>query len=301
METTLAPTSRAKALASLALKLSAACWGSATVMTKAVLEVLPPFLTLVLQLSASVAVLWAVTLAAGLAPRLGATERRAALGGLLEPGLAYGVGIPGLMLTSAANAAVIGAAEPAAILVLGWVLWRSPIGSALGVAVTATMLGVWLITARGEQSGGASLAGDALVVLGVIFAALYLLSSSRFVARVHPLPLAALQQSLGLVMALGLLVVAWPTGLEAPPRQLSAGMVMAAMASGIVQYALAFWLYLVGLRAMPVGEAGLFLALTPVFGVVAAIAFLGESFTPTQAAGAAMVVGAVAWMARRQA
>lgn len=300
MLTTLAPTSRAKTLASLALTLSAACWGSATVMTKAVLDALPPFLTLVLQLSASVTVLWAVTLAAGLAPRLGPTERRAALSGLLEPGLAYGIGVPGLVLTSAANAAVIGAAEPAAIIIIAWALWRSPISAALGAAVSATVVGVWLITASGAQSGSASPAGDALVFAGVIFAALYVLSSSHFVVTIHPLPLAALQQSIGLFTALALLALAWLTGAEQPPVVLSSPVVMAAMASGVVQYALAFWLYLIGLRSLPVGEAGLFLALTPVFGVLAAIVFLGEGFMPLQAAGAVMVVGAVAWMARRQ-
>ena len=292
-------TSRARGFAALALTLSAACWGSATVMTKAVLAELPPFLTLALQLGASVAALWAATLLVGLRPRLGPLERRAALSGLLEPGLAYGVGVPGLVLTSAANAAVIGAAEPAVIVLLGWLLWRRPVGPALAAAVAATMAGVALITLTGADVDGASLLGDAMILAGVMLAALYVLASSRFVAAVHPLPLAALQQSVGLVAALALLALARAAGMEAAPTAIPPAVAAAAMASGVVQYALAFWLDLVGLRVYPAGEAGLFLALTPVFGVAAAAAFLGETVAPAQATGAALVIGALVWMARR--
>lgn len=37
--------------------------------------------------------------------------------------------------------------------------------------------------------------------------------------------------------------------------------------SGIVNYSLPFWLYLVAIRSLPVGVAAQFLALAPVFGV----------------------------------
>ena len=37
-----------------------------------------------------------------------------------------------------------------------------------------------------------------------------------------------------------------------------------------------FWLYLIGLRVLGAGAVGLYLALTPVFGVVAAFFWLGE-------------------------
>ncbi|ANK72926.1 MULTISPECIES: EamA family transporter [Ensifer] len=46
-----------------------------------------------------------------------------------------------------------------------------------------------------------------------------------------------------------------------------AGMLALALISGIVQYALAFWLYLIGLKRLPVSTAALFLTLTPVFGI----------------------------------
>ena len=43
------------------------------------------------------------------------------------------------------------------------------------------------------------------------------------------------------------------------------------MGSGIVQYACAFWLYLWALKGLRADEAGLYLSLTPVFGLMVAI------------------------------
>ena len=77
------------------------------------------------------------------------------------------------------------------------------------------------------------------------------------------------------------------------PAQMPASVVLAAAASGIVQYALAFRFYLTGLRALPVTTAAAFLTLTPVFGVTGAILFLGETLTLLQGLGAVTVIAAL--------
>jgi drug/metabolite transporter (DMT)-like permease len=76
-------------------------------------------------------------------------------------------------------------------------------------------------------------------------------------------------------------------------------MLLLAVGSGLVQYALAFWLYLVGLRGLPVSVAGMFLTLTPLFGVAGGMLFLGEGATALQLLGAVLIVGAVATVVRR--
>ena len=68
---------------------------------------------------------------------------------------------------------------------------------------------------------------------------------------------------------------------------------MAIVASGALYYALAFWLYLAGLRRTSATFAGSFVTLIPVFGLIAAAA-TGESLKGQQWAGALIVVGAVA-------
>lgn len=281
-----------RGIAALAMTASAACWGFATILTKAVLAEIPPFTTLAIQLSASVAFLWAATLCAGQKVSLDRTAVRAAGAGALEPGLAYGVGVPGLALTSAASASVIGAAEPAVILLLSWLMFRERVAPVLMLAMPFATAGVLLVTLDGAAAAPRQAIGDAMILAGVVFAALYVLLSSRSVTTFHPLPLAALQQSVGLLCALGMLAVAQAAGAEVVAVPTPSALSLA-LASGVVQYALAFLLYLIGLRALPVGSAGLFLALIPLFGVAGAAAVLGETISVAQMIGAIMIVAAV--------
>jgi drug/metabolite transporter (DMT)-like permease len=277
---------------------SAACWGGATVMSKAALGTIPPFQLLAIQLAASVAALW---LAVALWRPVAAPGRavRAAPTGLLEPGLAYAAGVPGLALTTAANATVIAALEPVLIIaLLAALAWRWPDG-AVAAAALAAVAGVCLLSLPGAVGLGAGdLWGDALVLAGTGFAALYVVASARAVAGVPPLLLTAAQQTagLGLVLALGggVLLAGAETWARPPAPVLAL-----AVASGLVQYALAFFLYLTGLRRFDPATAGLFLTLAPLFGIGGAVAFLGERLAPLQLFGAAVTVAAVALVVRR--
>lgn len=296
-------------LALAAMVGSAACWGLGTVASKGALASLPPQALLAVQLAASVAALLAACAVLGLRPRTDRTGRRAAATGLLEPALAYGLGIPGLALTTAASASVIGAAEPAVVVLLAWALLREPPGRALMLAVAAAAVGVALVALAGPAGHGAAgggaagrLLGDLLVLGGTAAAALYVVLSSRFLADVAPLPLAASQQAVGLAAVLVGWGGGWAVGLAAPwPGEASLGAVLLAAGSGLVQYAVAFWLYLVGLRALGPGPAALALALVPVFGVAGAALALGEPVSAAQLVGAILVVAALLGAARAAA
>ena len=281
-------------VAILAMVLSAACWGSATVMSKGALAAFSPPVLLSLQLIASVTFLWVGVALAGQRVVLNAGTRRAALSGLLEPGLAYTTGTFGLMLTSAGNASLIATTEPLLIVALAWLLFRERIDARTVAAILAAMAGVAIVTGAHHGDTG-SLPGDGLVVFGTIFAALYVVASSRLVSHISPVALAALQQSVGLAFAL-LLLVAW-LPLESSIDELvraDAGQIALALLSGVVQYALAFWFYLIGLRRFKAGTAALLLTLIPVFGLSGAAMFLGEAIRVSQVAGALIIVVAIA-------
>lgn len=291
------------AAAVAAAVLSAACWGSATVMSKGLLDLLPPLTLLVVQLLASIVFLWGAVLFLRLRIRLDRPAQRASLSGVLEPGLSYSFGIAGLALTTASNASLIGTTEPLFILLLAWLLLRERIaGGVVGLAALAS-LGIGLVVLPDIRSGSGegTLLGDALVVLGTLFAALYVIATRKLVMTLDPLPLSALQQSVGLLWTLGLLALALAVGAvtlgldDVPPSVL-----LFAAFTGIVQYALAFWLYLFALRRLPANVAAFYLALIPVFGVGAAAVFLGEVLGPMQWLGAALIVVPVALMSRMQ-
>ena len=300
-EATPSPVSRPVAIA--AMLGSAACWGGATVMTKGALDSFGPFLLLSIQLTASVTVLWLATLALRVVRLPLRTIVKTGATGLLEPGLAYSVGVPGLVLTTASNATVIASLEPVFIFLLAWAFFGTAIRHLSIAAVAIAVFGVVLVSlARTDARLYAvfdeveTLFGDGLILLGTIFAALYVIASHRLAQTIPAILLTALQQSFGLAMVLVLLVMVLLAGWEAVPEQITFPMLSLAIVSGLIQYALAFWLYILGLKGIPAGLAGLFLTTTPIFGILGGILFLGEAVTSLQLLGVALVILGLCWV-----
>ena len=294
---------RRRSVAVLAAILSAACWGSATVMSKGVLDHMPPITLLAIQLTASITVLWLAVLALRFRVRLDRPTRRASLSGLLEPGLAYTFGIIGLALTTASNAALIGAAEPLFILFLAWLILKEQPGPPVLLLAVVATLGLVLVVAPDARgfAGQGSLIGDTLLLAGTLFAAFYVIATRRLVGTIEPLPLSALQQSVGLVWTLGVLAITLLTGLTTLGLDgLSWTVLLMAAASGVIQYALAFWFYLFALQSLPANIAGFYLTLIPVFGIAAAFVFLDETLSGLQWIGATLIVVSVGIVSRLQ-
>jgi drug/metabolite transporter (DMT)-like permease len=186
---------------------------------------------------------------------------------------------------------LIWAAEPALILVLAYLLLRERLGALGVVAVATALFGVLLVV----YQGGAS--GDAVGVL-VTFAAVAVCALYTIVTRVLLIADAALSVTLvQQVAALSFAVVAATAtqvfgGANVSVADVSPQGWVSAIASGLLYYALAFWLYLSGLRHVSASVAGSFLTLIPVFGIAAAL-FVGERLTERQWLGAVLVVGGV--------
>jgi drug/metabolite transporter (DMT)-like permease len=268
-------------LAVLAMIGSAAAWGGGTVMSKALLdEGLPPVTLLVVQLLASCTVLWLIVWGRRLPVR--GRDVRAGWTGVLEPGLAYLIGLIGVQWTTASQASIISATEPVWVLCFAVLFLAERVSIRTVGLLGVSMLGVILVT--GELSGtGGTWQGDALVLVGTLAAAGYVISSRHSAQHSPPLVLAAMQQTVGLGVAL----CALPFSATSAP--ISGTALLGAIACGIVQYALAFSLYLTALRTIPATYAALYLTLTPIFGVAGATVFLGERMDAVQWIGAILV------------
>lgn len=271
---------------------SAATWAAGLILTKLTLDTgSEPGSVLLVQLVASVAAL-AIACLVVRAPIRGAW--RHGWVGLLEPGLAYQLSLAGLALTSAANASVLGSLEPMLVPLIAWVLLRQRPRLRLVVVILGATAGSALVSfPNGDGSG--SFAGDALIVASVAAAALYVVVASKQVTTVRPLPAALTQQTwaLGFVL-LSLLVLG---GLRLPAGDV---MLLAAV-SGIVNYALPFWLYLSALTRMAVSRAATYLTLIPVFGVLGSVLVLGERVTWIDLVGGVLVVASLGYDATAQA
>ncbi|USJ28634.1 DMT family transporter [Ensifer adhaerens] len=269
------------------------CWSLGTILSKTLLTSFSPVTVLVFQLAPSVIALWSLAILSR--SPVPPVRMIALIGllGLLNPGLAYTLSMLGLAETSASVTTLLWAFEPILILGLAWAFLAERIDRRLvGLVIVATC-GVLLVSDGSTFRANMS---SALILAGVLCCALYSIVARNLIA--DPLFTIALQQSVALVWV----VAIWPLELR------SAGLPNIAsvspkdfgtlIISGLLYYALAYWLYLRALWAMPASVAGSFLNLIPVFGVFGSFVFLDESLTLLQWFGAALIVGtaiAVMW------
>lgn len=279
----------------VAAVLAALCWGTATVMSKSALADVSPVSLLVLQLAGSVAVLWLVVWRQRTVSGRWREIMRYAWLGLLEPGLAYLLGLIGLTDMKAGAATLIQSSEAIMIVVASVVILRvAPTGRFLVLSIAAL---AGLVVALGlldfSEATGNGVFGVTLMFFATAVAAIYVVLSSRIALKTSPIVIIAWQQTVALVFALVLLPVEWllsPDGIGLPQ---SLRIWLLVLVSGIVQYALGFSLYMRALGSISANIAGSFLNLTPVFGLGIAFVFLDEMMTPLQLAGTAVTITAV--------
>lgn len=273
------------------------CWGAGMTLTKLALGYFAPSLLLVVQLLASIVFL--ALLLPVLRIRVSSWPRllRVSGLGLLEPGLAYFLGLEGLQRIGAAEAVVLSSTESILVVLLAWLLAiERPRGIVLALAVVGGIGAMLVAGSHFNDIGAPSLWGDLLLLGGVLSAAGYVVLSSRLASVTEPLSTLIGQQVVAVLFAIGLhLAFAGPSGNF--PSVPAYGWTLAAV-SGIVQYACAFWLYLWALKGLRAGEAGLYLSLIPVFGLLIAIPVFREQLAPLQWMGALLIIGTIAVLTR---
>jgi drug/metabolite transporter (DMT)-like permease len=281
-----------------------ACWGVGTVVTKQVLGDVAALTLLPIQLAASCLLLAAVAVLAGTRRarsdrfRWSLQTRRLAALGILNPGLAYALGLLGLTSISASMSVLLWAAEPVLILLLAAALLREHIPAALAGALGTAVVGVLVVVYQPGTAGDA--AGVALTMSAVGACALYTVLTRRLLLDDESLALVLAQQVAALVFAVLLATaVQLATGNGWSIGNLSRKTWIAAAASGVLYYGLAFWFYLAALRRVPASVAGAFLPLITIFGVAAGY-LVGERLAGRQWTGAAIVVLATVAIAVQQ-
>ena len=134
--------------------------------------------------------------------------------------------------------------------------------------------------------------------------AAYTVVCRKLLADDAALSVVLVQQVAALVLAAVLLAVAHAVRPQPVLDAVSIWGWVSAIASGALYYAVAFGLYLAGLRRVPASVAALFLMLIPVFGVAAGYLMLAERLSGRQWFGAGLVlaaVGAATLLRRHQA
>jgi drug/metabolite transporter (DMT)-like permease len=274
---------------------AAACWGVGTVITKEALGGFAALTLLVVQLVSSIAILLVLARVLGIRPTYRPGIGRLTALGVLNPGLAYTLGLLGLTRTSASLSVLLWALEPAFIFVLAHLFLGDRTTRWSQLALACALSGVVLVVYQ-PGAGGDAL-GIALLVAGVTTCAAYTVISRHLLADSESVSVVVGQQLVALVFAAAALVAVQTLDGDALRADGSTTAWAWAVASGGLYYGIAFWLYLGGLRLTTASVAGSYLALIPVFGLAAAAA-LGDRLTLAQWAGALLVVAGVAGVIR---
>ena len=132
--------------------------------------------------------------------------------------------------------------------------------------------------------------GILLLLSAVLCCAFYTVFSRKLSERVDPLFTVAVQQTAGFAWALALLSANTPFGSVADIRAISPDLLAAAVISGLLYYATAYWLDITALRSVPAAVAGSYFNVIPVFGIGLAHMFLGETLTLIQWGGAGAIL-----------
>ena len=278
-----------------ALVAAAGCWGIGTVVSKQVVDDVAPLTLLPVQLAVSCAFLLVVALVRREPLIWTPPVRRLAALGVLNPGIAYALGLIGLTTITASMSVLLWALEPVVILLLAALVLRERIPPALAVTVAVAISGVLLVVYQPGASGNA--VGITLTLISIGFCALYTVLTRRLMLDDSSLTVVLAQQAAALVFAIAVAsVVELAGGPGWDLAGLSAGTWVGAGVSGILYYGLGFFFYVAGLRHVPASYAGAFLPLIPVFGIAAGY-LVGERLEPRQWLGAVVIVAATATIA----
>jgi drug/metabolite transporter (DMT)-like permease len=155
------------------------------------------------------------------------------------------------------------------------------------VALTVATAGIALIVLKSDLTLDAA---EFVVALSAIAWAMHIVVVGRVAERVDPLRLALVQMLvLMLVGSVGMLANADPA-----PRW-SGGFVASILFLGVVTNALSFLVQAWGQKRIPPTRTAILFSAEPVFGAVFGVWLAGERFGPRDAAGAALVMAAVAF------
>ena len=278
---------------------AASIWGGMYVVSRMVLEVIPPVTLVFMRL-----VLGTITLAIVIrltAPRLpsrGDVKLMASLG-LVGMCISLVAQFAGTHLAGAANGALITSATPAFMLVFAWpILGTRPTIRQVGALILATT-GVLVVTLLGTdaptEAPGSHLAGNTFLLVAAVTWALYSVLGGRASSRYDALVTTAYATGFGALFTLPL--VPWELA-STPMGSLDWPVWTGILYLGIVSTAGAFYLWNRSIARLGASLPGLLFFAQPVVGGLLGATVLGEVLSTSFFIGGALVASAVVLSAR---
>jgi drug/metabolite transporter (DMT)-like permease len=272
---------RTALLATLALLVITACWGSTFFLTKDLLERVPVLDYLAVRFATATVAL-AVMFPRAVGRLSAAARRRAVVLGLLY-GVAQILQTAGLEHTAATVSGFITGLYVVCTPLLAAPLLRQPIGRATWAAVLLAVAGLAVLTLRGVSVGY----GEALTFVAAVLYAGHIVGLGAWSRAEDAMGMAIVQL---LVVTVVCSLVTAPDGLELPG---SSGDWLSVLYMAVVAAALALAGQTWAQAHLPPTRSAIIMSMEPVFAAFFAVLLGGEDLTGRMLVGGAMVLTAM--------
>jgi drug/metabolite transporter (DMT)-like permease len=201
-----------------------------------------------------------------------------------------------LSITTVSHASLMVGTMPV-ILAVGATVFAHERMDRIGwAALAGSTCGAALIAFGGHAKGGATLAGDALVVVSLMIALFWILFNKQLMERHSHVVVTAYGLLLGTVM----LVVWVPVRYGMPPvHGVSLKAWLALAGSGVLCTATTTLLWNWGMTQVPASQAGVLLNMEPLIGSLLGVLVLGERLGPSAWVGGGLILAAAVTLTTR--
>jgi drug/metabolite transporter (DMT)-like permease len=256
---------------------AASIWGGMYVVSKVVLEIIPPFALVTLRLILGILTLAVILLVRGF-PRISKIEFLQILGvGFVGYGVSLSLQFLGTKLSTAANGSLVTSATPAFVLLFAWMLLRERITTRRLIALIVATLGVVaVIDPRTAQLDPELFLGNLFLIGAAITWALYSVLVRRVTQNIDVLLFSLIAFIGGLPVTLPAGAWEWST---LGVGEITPGVVGGVLFLGVISTALAMVLWNTAFAYLDASLASLTFFAQPVVGSLLGWWFLGEEIT----------------------
>ncbi|WP_208948206.1 DMT family transporter [Segnochrobactrum spirostomi] len=274
----------------LILVMLCASWGVQQVMVKVALPTFPPITQTALRSGIAGIVMLVVALRrpkAGLLVRYGTLKWGLLLGSVFAA--EFAVLNIGLQWTDASRASVLFYTSPLMVaLAAQWLLPHERLAPVQWVGLVVTFLGVVVVmNSKAASSSESRLLGDGLVLLAAAgWTTSTMLIKTTPLARISPEKILVYQLVVSAIL-LGVAALMFGEHITWPPAPIALASV-AMQAIWVASFTYVLWFAM--LAAYPASRLQGATSMTPLFGVLAAVVFLGEPLRPSFGVAVALVI-----------
>lgn len=278
---------------------AASIWGGMYVVSKVVLDIIPPFSLIVLRLLLGSLSLAAIVLWRRMSMPTRADFWRVFGVGVLGYGISLGFQFIGTKLSTAANGALVTSATPAFVLLFAAWFLRERITTLRLAALGLASLGVLaIIDPRSANLNRALFWGNMALVAAALTWALYSVLVRVVTRDLDVLPVTLVAFIGGLPIAVS--GAAWESR-TMTYGQITPGVILGILFLGVISTALAMLMWNMAFATLDAGPASLTFFAQPVVGSLLGWAFLGEAITPLFILGGLLIAGGLVLASRQTA